>query len=113
MKTLFTTLSVLALLASSSLTSFADWGRPPPPPGWDHGGGHGGPGWGHDRAQYVSCASGGYRLERCAVNGFIRNAQLVRQDSSSACVLGQSWGYERNTVWVDRGCRATILVYLY
>lgn len=32
--------------------------------------------------------------------------KLVRQISESACRLGYSWGYDREGVWVDHGCRA-------
>ena len=99
------------------------WG-PPHGPGWGppHGPGHG-PGWGPGyppppppppvREQYVDCASWGRGFSRCMVNGYVRYAQIVRQDSSSACILGQSWGYEQNSVWVNDGCRGTFLVTFY
>jgi hypothetical protein len=32
--------------------------------------------------------------------------QLSQQLSREACVKGESWGVEGNTIWVDRGCRA-------
>lgn len=32
--------------------------------------------------------------------------QLQRQRSGSPCIQGQTWGYDRNGIWVDRGCRA-------
>lgn len=32
--------------------------------------------------------------------------RLVQQKSGSSCVQGQTWGYDRNEIWVDRGCRA-------
>jgi hypothetical protein len=35
-----------------------------------------------------------------------RGVRLVRQQSKSACVQGRSWGYNRNTIWVSRGCEA-------
>jgi Protein of unknown function (DUF3011) len=31
---------------------------------------------------------------------------LVRQLSESACVLDQSWGFDRDGIWVSNGCRA-------
>lgn len=35
-----------------------------------------------------------------------RGVRLVRRNSTSPCVLGRSWGYTRNRIWVDRGCEA-------
>jgi hypothetical protein len=32
--------------------------------------------------------------------------QLTRQISSIGCVQGSNWGYDNNSVWVDRGCSA-------
>jgi hypothetical protein len=31
---------------------------------------------------------------------------MVNQRSGSPCIQGQTWGYSRNQIWVDRGCRA-------
>lgn len=30
---------------------------------------------------------------------------LVRQVSDNACVRGRSWGYDKDGIWVDEGCR--------
>ncbi|AXC09618.1 hypothetical protein ACPOL_0233 [Acidisarcina polymorpha] len=35
---------------------------------------------------------------------------MVRQRSGSACIQGQTWGYDRRGTWVDRGCRADFVV---
>lgn len=32
--------------------------------------------------------------------------RLVRRLSDKPCIQGMSWGYDRNGIWVDRGCRA-------
>ena len=32
--------------------------------------------------------------------------KLVHQVSESSCRLGYSWGYDRDAIWVDHGCRA-------
>jgi hypothetical protein len=32
--------------------------------------------------------------------------RLRRQVSRDACVEGQTWGFDRNGIWVDKGCRA-------
>ncbi len=36
--------------------------------------------------------------------------ELERQLSRSACVEGQSWGWDRDGIWVDGGCRARFRV---
>jgi hypothetical protein len=35
---------------------------------------------------------------------------LARQLSREACVEGVSWGFDRNGIWVDQGCRAEFTV---
>jgi len=34
------------------------------------------------------------------------SVQMVRQVSGSPCRQGETWGYDRRGIWVDRGCRA-------
>ena len=55
--------------------------------------------------QSIYCASDDGRRRTCPVNtgGVVR---LVNQRSGSACVQGRTWGFNRNGIWVDRGCRA-------
>jgi hypothetical protein len=55
------------------------------------------------------CASNDFNVHGCRVNtdGGVR---LIRQRSESPCVLGQTWGYDDQGVWVDRGCRADFAV---
>lgn len=31
---------------------------------------------------------------------------IVRQRSEADCIYGRTWGYDRQGIWVDRGCRA-------
>lgn len=52
----------------------------------------------------ISCGSSNYRLARCQLPRHWRGVQLVRQTSDSACVQGQTWGVDRRSLWVDRGC---------
>ena len=68
----------------------------------------GGGGWGG------SGGSGGYSTVRCeSIDGRrkfcpldTRNGvRLERELSSSPCIKGRSWGFDRNGVWVNRGCR--------
>ena len=53
----------------------------------------------------VTCESQNYQYRRCQVptRGY---AQLIEQLGNNRCVEGQTWGYDRNSIWVDRGCRA-------
>ena len=69
-------------------------------------------GWsGNDRGdggygrQSIYCASDDGRRHTCPVNtgGGVR---LVTQKSGAVCVQGRTWGFNRNSIWVDRGCRA-------
>ncbi len=55
--------------------------------------------------QSVRCESVDGRERHCPVEtrGGVR---LVRQLSRTACIEGRNWGYDRQGVWVDGGCRA-------
>lgn len=58
----------------------------------------------------VRCESRDNRYRHCPT-AIRREAQLVRQLSDNDCVFNRSWGYDRNGVWVDRGCRGEFQVY--
>lgn len=36
--------------------------------------------------------------------------QLLRQLSVSPCIFNQTWGYRRDRIWVDEGCRAVFQI---
>ena len=57
----------------------------------------------------VRCESDGGRQRRCPADTS-GGVTLVRQLSHTACVEGQTWGYDDDGIWVDRGCRAEFLV---
>lgn len=57
----------------------------------------------------MTCASDDMRRHYCPVNTS-RGVRLVNQRSKSPCVQGQTWGFDRRGVWVDRGCRADFFV---
>ena len=59
--------------------------------------------------QVITCSSNDGRRNYCNADtrGGVR---LSRQISGSACVQGQTWGYDRGTIWVDRGCRAEFVL---
>jgi len=82
----------------------AERGRP------SHGGGYGwgnggNGGYGGGRAQVISCDSNDKRMRRCNVS-IRRDVRLIRQKSNTACIEGRSWGWDRDGVWVNGGCRA-------
>lgn len=55
--------------------------------------------------QTIRCESDDGRNRHCDADtrGGVR---LVRQFSKSQCIQGNSWGYDRDGVWVSNGCRA-------
>ena len=57
----------------------------------------------------IYCASDDGKRNYCQTD--VRGGvQLTRQRSDSACVYGQTWGYDERGIWVDRGCRAEFTV---
>lgn len=75
------------------------------------GGGHGNgnPGGGYGQGRTVRCESQDNRMRRCSTSVY-RNVQIQRKLSDSPCIQGSSWGWDRNGIWVDHGCRADFLV---
>jgi hypothetical protein len=61
--------------------------------------------WNGQNAMEFVCASVDSRYRECQlpVNG---RARLVKKLSDARCVEGQSWGQQRDRVWVNNGCRA-------
>jgi Protein of unknown function (DUF3011) len=53
----------------------------------------------------LTCASDDMKRHTCRVDTS-RGVTLVNQRSGSPCIQGQTWGYSRSGIWVDRGCRA-------
>lgn len=61
------------------------------------------------QASTVTCESKGGAYRSCSVD--TRNGvRLSRQLSSQGCWQNDTWGYDRNRIWVDRGCRAEFQV---
>lgn len=52
----------------------------------------------------MRCESRGFRYEFCAVPQRVFDVQLIRQTSNAACILGRSWGWRADGVWVNDGC---------
>jgi hypothetical protein len=57
----------------------------------------------HAQGGGTYCASNDNRYARCQVSW--RDAILVQQSSKAACIRGQTWGFDRNGIWVNGGCR--------
>ena len=53
----------------------------------------------------VTCASDDGKRHLCRVDTS-RGVTMTNQRSGSPCIQGQTWGYSRSGIWVDRGCRA-------
>lgn len=60
---------------------------------------------GYGQGQVITCSSNDGKRHYCGIDTS-RGVRLSRQISGSACIQGQTWGYDRRGVWVDRGCRA-------
>ena len=55
----------------------------------------------------VESEDGRRKEKRVDTRGGVR---LVRQLSDRPCTYGRSWGYDRDSIWVDRGCRGVFEV---
>ncbi len=59
--------------------------------------------------QTIRCESKDGQYRSCAVNT-AGGVTLSRQLSSQGCWQGDTWGYDRNRIWVTNGCRAEFRV---
>jgi hypothetical protein len=59
--------------------------------------------------RHVTCGSQNYGYKYCRIytGGRVR---LVHQMSNKPCDEGETWGYDGQGVWVDKGCRADFIV---
>lgn len=55
----------------------------------------------------VESDDGRREYKRVDTRGGVR---LVRKLSDAPCIQGRTWGYDRDRIWVDRGCRAVFEV---
>src|SRR6516165_7548869 len=53
--------------------------------------------------QIISCSSDDGERHSCIADTR-HGARLVRQRSQAACKEGESWGYDEEGIWVDKGC---------
>lgn len=60
-------------------------------------------------AASVTCESRNNSRQTCPADTS-GGVSVLRQLSSQGCWQGDTWGYDRNRIWVDRGCRAEFQV---
>jgi hypothetical protein len=60
--------------------------------------------------QRVSCSSDDGRKNYCDVDTRGAKVQLARQVGPTPCNEGSTWGYDKQGIWVDRGCRGEFVV---
>ena len=111
-------LTSLAAPATAQIGSGASsngYGYGNAPPGGYPGGGYPGnggyPGGGGypQRPQTITCASQDYARQRCPVDTR-GGVTILQQQSKSACIQGNTWGYDQGGIWVRNGCVATFVV---
>lgn len=62
-----------------------------------------------DVPRTLVCESKSKQRRFCGA-GISKSVRLVKQLSGSPCEEGRGWGWDRNGVWVDNGCRAEFQV---
>lgn len=73
----------------------------------DQGGfGGGGGSRARGRTYNMRCSSDDFGYHTCSAEGEVIRARMIHQISGSACTDGRTWGYRREGIWVDKGCRA-------
>ena len=61
------------------------------------------------QAEFVTCESNSNDRNSCNVDTR-DGVRLIRQESKSDCIEGQTWGYDDRGIWVRGGCRAVFEV---
>jgi len=61
------------------------------------------------QASTITCESKNNSYQTCPVDAS-GGVRLSRQLSSQGCWQNDTWGFDRNRIWVDRGCRAEFQV---
>ena len=61
-----------------------------------------------ERGETIICESGDrrHRCDAFVPYGVIMQRQLGRRE----CIRGETWGYDRDGIWVDHGCRAEFYI---
>lgn len=86
--------------------------------GWGGNGGNGGGNWGGNGGnggipgggvRTINCESWNFRAARCPI-GNVRSVRVNRVIAGD-CREGRTWGWDRNSIWVNGGCRASFNIY--
>jgi hypothetical protein len=59
------------------------------------------------QVERLRCYSEGSHFERCPTPFTVSGVSLLDLGHPEACVLGQTWGYDSQSIWVNDGCRGT------
>lgn len=57
-----------------------------------------------DERTTIDCKSDNYRRKTCNIGGTVTGVILKDRKSRSTCDFGVSYGFDRDYIWVDRGC---------
>ena len=60
-------------------------------------------------SQTINCSSEDGKRHYCSVDTR-QGIQLLNQRSSSPCIQGSTWDFDRKGIWVDNGCRADFVL---
>ena len=58
----------------------------------------------------ISCSSIDFAYKTCDTGGRIMDVRVSSQMSDTTCIENVNWGYDRDYIWVDNGCRARFTV---
>ena len=72
-----------------------------------------GGGWGPSQYSELTCISHYDNSSYCNVGFQVRQVVMIRQESHTACIYGQTWWPEAYGVTVSSGCRAHFGLYGY
>ena len=61
-------------------------------------------------SQVVVCESHNNTKHWCTTDTRFGVSILRQLSSENSCILGNTWGYDKNGIWVDKGCRAEFSV---
>ncbi|MDR1727601.1 MAG: DUF3011 domain-containing protein [Acidobacteriota bacterium] len=65
-----------------------------------------GRGGGAITTQNVSCKSTNYARKNCVAGGRITDLRIINNKSQTRCQKDVNYGYNDDTIWVDKGCEA-------